>query len=146
MKEISGWFWERFLCFRFSHAIWKKRPPPKSPQGFNIHQPAPRLRREGGKRAKEVERENQIARVIERGRERERERGREEDEKLQQKWWFDWRLLEFDEHLSENQDQPNMEVLYERCWPLMHWFYQNDHARYYITKAITLIIGKGKKG
>ncbi|EEF41259.1 conserved hypothetical protein [Ricinus communis] len=34
----------------------EKKPPPKSPQGFNIHEPAPRLRREGGEKEKDRER------------------------------------------------------------------------------------------
>jgi hypothetical protein len=53
------WRW----CFRHCHAIWKKKPPPKSPQGFKIHEPAPRLRRETnwqrGKRERERERERE---------------------------------------------------------------------------------------
>lgn len=32
-------------CFRHCHAIWKKKPPPKIPQGFKIHEPAPRLKK-----------------------------------------------------------------------------------------------------
>jgi len=66
-----GWFWERFRdwwwwwWFRFCHAIiWKKRPPPNSPQGFNIHQPAPRLRREGkNNRGRIVERDREIIKL-----------------------------------------------------------------------------------
>lgn len=59
----------------------KKKPPPKSPQGFNIHEPAPRL-----------------AKIIRETKEKERERKREREasEKVNN---IGKEVLKFDTHL-----------------------------------------------
>lgn len=78
-------------CFRCCHANWNKKPPPNSPQGFNIHEPAaPRLLQLG----KETKR-------LKKKKERERGIGEASPKVLNGKG-----VLKFDTHLSTENQKP----------------------------------------